>query len=71
MPGSNRECPALSIMFDAGLRTHQTPNNIFITHTHCDHFFDLPIILTGVNKLVNIYTPIDIKNTDLDNKLPI
>ena len=60
--GGERTCfiiPALSIMFDAGLRTHQTPNNIFITHTHCDHFFDLPIILTGENKPVNIYTPID------------
>ena len=38
---SGFQIPAISLMFDAGLRTHQTPNHIFITHTHCDHFFEL------------------------------
>jgi ribonuclease Z len=62
--GGERTCfqiPAISLMFDAGLRTHQTPNHIFITHTHCDHFFDLPIILAGEDKHTDIYTPVNTK----------
>jgi len=49
-------------MFDAGVRTHQTPNHILITHCHCDHSFELPTILAGDWKNpTNIYTPVDPK----------
>jgi ribonuclease Z len=52
--------PAISLMFDAGVRTHQTPKQILITHCHCDHSFELPVIMTGEWKtLTNIYTPVD------------
>jgi ribonuclease Z len=52
--------PAISLMFDAGVRTHQTPNHILITHCHCDHSFELPVILAGGWKShTDIYTPVD------------
>ena len=55
------QIPAISLMFDAGVRTVNTPNHIFITHCHSDHFFDLPIILSGINnKKTNIYTPVNV-----------
>ena len=54
--------PSLSLMFDAGIRTQQTPKNIMITHCHCDHSYELPTILAGGWKtLTTIYTPNDPK----------
>jgi ribonuclease BN (tRNA processing enzyme) len=45
------------IMLDAGLQTLFNPENIFITHTHTDHIEKLPMIITGLDKLPNIYIP--------------
>jgi len=53
------QIPAISLMFDAGIRTSNTPNHIFISHCHSDHIFDLPIILTGIYKKTNIYSPVE------------
>ena len=51
--------PALSVMFDAGIRTHQTPDRILITHCHCDHSYDLPIIMAGnYDVRCKIYSPV-------------
>lgn len=57
---SSFQIPAISLMFDAGVRTSNTPNNIFISHCHADHIFDLPIILAGMsNKKTDIYSPVE------------
>lgn len=36
----------LRIAFDAGIPMHYPLQHIFITHTHSDHAYNLPIILT-------------------------
>ena len=56
---SSFQIPAISLMFDAGIRTSNTPNHIFISHCHADHIFDLPIILAGTTSKTNIYSPIE------------
>ena len=56
---SSFQIPAISLMFDAGIRTSNTPNHIFISHCHADHIFDLPIILAGMTSKTNIYSPIE------------
>ena len=38
------QIPAISLMFDAGIRTSNTPNHIFISHCHADHFFEDPAV---------------------------
>ena len=51
--GSERSCfyiPELKVFFDAGIQSYYNPDYIFITHCHSDHSFQLPMILTGLNR---------------------
>jgi ribonuclease BN (tRNA processing enzyme) len=67
--GSEKTCfyiPELKTFLDAGMESYFNPNYIFITHCHSDHSFQLPIILTGLNRVGKpnpcIYAPIESKN---------
>jgi ribonuclease Z len=44
------------VFLDAGLSTYTAPAAIFITHSHCDHSFHLPMILVGTRD-VPVYVP--------------
>lgn len=49
--------PEYQIMFDAGICSPFHPLHIFITHSHSDHTFMLPAILTGINTKPHVYVP--------------
>jgi ribonuclease Z len=62
--GSEQSCfyiPELKMYLDAGIGGCFNPDHIFITHCHSDHSFNLPVILTGLNrtgkKPPDIYSP--------------
>lgn len=51
--GSEKTCfyvPELKLFLDAGMQSYYNPDHIFITHCHSDHSFQLPMILTGLNR---------------------
>lgn len=51
--GSEASCfyiPELKTFLDAGCKSYFNPDYIFITHCHSDHSFELPMILTGLNR---------------------
>jgi ribonuclease Z len=48
---------SLNIMFDAGLSSPLSFENIFITHGHCDHTASINFHIYNANKIVNIYMP--------------
>jgi ribonuclease Z len=51
--GSEKSCfyiPELKVFLDAGCESYFNPDFIFITHCHSDHSFQLPMILTGLDR---------------------
>lgn len=51
--GSEKSCfyiPELKVFLDAGCQSYFNPDYIFITHCHSDHSFQLPMILTGLDR---------------------
>lgn len=51
--GSEKSCfyiPELKVFLDAGYESYFNPDYIFITHCHSDHSFQLPMILTGLDR---------------------
>ena len=51
--GSEQSCfyiSELKLHLDAGIGGYYNPNYIFVTHCHSDHSFQLPMILTGLNR---------------------
>lgn len=58
--------PEFKIMLDCGVPSDFNPNNIFITHGHADHSFQLPLLLSNVETKPNIFV-IDSKKTDFYN----
>ena len=51
--GSEKSCfyiPELKTFLDAGCDSYFNPDYIFITHCHSDHSFQLPKILTGLDR---------------------
>jgi ribonuclease Z len=51
--GSEKSCfyiPELKTFLDAGCESYLTPDYILISHCHSDHSFQLPQILTGLNR---------------------
>jgi len=51
----------LKLFLDAGLSSYASPSHIFITHTHTDHSFNLPMLLTG-SRDAKVYVPADSKD---------
>lgn len=52
--GSEQSCfyiPELKLHLDAGICGYYNPDYIFVTHCHSDHSFQLPMILTGLNRV--------------------
>ncbi len=49
--------PELKIMFDAGIQSDFNPEHIFITHTHADHVYHLPNLLTDITSEPVVYVP--------------
>ena len=49
--------PEFQVMFDAGICSPFNPLHIFVTHSHSDHAFNLPIILTGITTKPFVYVP--------------
>ena len=50
--------PTQGIFFDAGIHCWNIPKLIFITHTHTDHSFALPMITADLDLKVDAYAPI-------------
>lgn len=51
--GSEKSCfyiPEIKTFFDAGMEAYYNPDYIFVTHCHSDHSFQLPMILTGLDR---------------------
>lgn len=51
--GSEQSCfyiPELKLHLDAGISSCYNPDHIFVTHCHSDHSFQLPMILTGLDR---------------------
>jgi hypothetical protein len=46
----------LKLFLDAGVGCYVIPQNCFITHSHADHCFNLPMLMVG-SKSMNIYAP--------------
>lgn len=64
--GSEKSCfyiPELKLFLDAGCESYFNPDFIFITHCHSDHSFQLPMILTGLDRTgkdaPKIYAPVE------------
>ena len=54
--------PQLKLFFDAGIQSYFEPKHIFITHSHTDHSYALPMLLTNINSNPSVYVPFE----DLD-----
>lgn len=52
----------LNILLDCGTYTYRSPKAIFITHSHADHSWLLPYIITCRSNLTPVYMPIDAKD---------
>jgi len=51
--GSEKSCfyiPEIKTFLDAGMEAYYNPDYIFVTHCHSDHSFQLPMILTGLDR---------------------
>ncbi|KAL0482622.1 ribonuclease Z [Acrasis kona] len=48
----------LNLFLDAGIGCYRVPQNCFITHSHVDHCFNLPMLMMGSNNM-NIYAPLE------------
>jgi ribonuclease Z len=51
--GSEKSCfyiPEIKTFLDAGCDSYFNPDYIFVTHCHSDHSFQLPMILTGLDR---------------------
>ena len=53
--------PEWKIFFDAGIQSDYNPEHIFITHTHSDHIYHLPNLLTEINTEPIVYVPFGMK----------
>jgi ribonuclease Z len=51
--------PQLKLFLDAGIQSHFDPVNILITHSHSDHSFALPMLITGISTQPTIHVPIE------------
>lgn len=51
--------PSQGIFFDAGIHCWNTPKIVFITHSHTDHSFALPMMTADPDKPVTAYAPKD------------
>ncbi len=47
----------LDLMLDAGMGSHFNPKIILITHSHTDHCFQLPMLLTGITTKPKVVVP--------------
>lgn len=47
----------LNCMFDAGLSSPFSPDNIFITHLHTDHIANIPFSFYGGDNMITVYVP--------------
>lgn len=51
--------PSRGIFFDAGIHCWNVPKAVFITHSHTDHSFALPMITADLDLKLNAYAPVE------------